>query len=202
MMRKGSLLLVCLFSTWLGYSQSDQSLSKQTTFFGVKGGINISKLPHDEADLDFGTQPTVGPYLHFLNNKKASVSFFVLYSLRKSKSLKPEIEIEGHYIDVGCLAHYRLTNYFRLQSGAIVSHPVKSYRIEMDGSGSNGTTRVEINDYKNELHAAVGMDVTISDNSSLEFNYLIPVQKNSFKGFLITINIVLHPRSYNLEYDL
>ena len=95
--------IICLFSfiSFCGISQNGNSDQNSQKFnYGIKTGLNYTKLPGDTTDLEFGAKPLVGLVGNYEVFNNFNLNSSLLYSPKGSTSTTPNFKIRNQYIDM------------------------------------------------------------------------------------------------------
>lgn len=114
-MKKLNAFVVALFASVLVFAQEDPK-------FGLKGGLNVSKLNYsNNKDVDWRTGFHLGGLAHVHITPAFSLQPEVYYSSQGGKMANPygngTMNLNLSYINVPVLLQYNFANGFRLQGG-------------------------------------------------------------------------------------
>nr|MEE4266564.1 porin family protein [Candidatus Krumholzibacteria bacterium] len=142
--------------------------------YGIKGGLNISKINIE--DIESSTQTGyVGGVFMDLGSPLLHLQAELLYSNRKSNlegfsTTTYQVEIKNHYIQVPVLAKFGLPIPVASPSvylGPEVSIPIKSQMTTVDGDW------VDVKDFNKSLvwSMIIGADLKLMDRLILDIRY-------------------------------
>lgn len=186
------ILIVLMSISVVGVSQNRDTLAQQKFFYGIKTGVNLSKLHSDSIDFNYGAHPLFGLYGKLQIANKLFLNTAVLYSLKGSSLGLSVLKVENNLFDFESLLQYEVSKSIFLQSGISYSSLLSSKKLVINGESKNGIERKEINGYSSEISIPIGIEFNLQENVNLEFNYFIPTSKNNTKNFQFSLNILLN----------
>ncbi len=151
LLKKGVLVLSLLF---IG-NTTINAQSDTTTIFGIKGGVNLSKINNGKNKLGMA----IGAYAEFKISDKFSIQPELLYSKQGAKFGSNKLKL--NYINVPVLAKFSLINKISIEAG-----PQVGYLL----SKSEGTL-AKSNYKKLDLSAVIGLNYQISKTIGIGARY-------------------------------
>jgi len=179
----------------IGFSQNEAAPTKQRLFLGINAGLNSSKFCSDTIDFSYGVKPALGLYADYALFKAVYLKTDVLYSVKGSTSNGFYMKWENHYLDADIISRFQFSHDFYLQCGAGYSQFFFSQRIRPSGETKSGSKRFDNGKFISELSIVSGLGVKLRKNSSIEFNYFIPVLRKGTRNFRLSFHIPLNDKN-------
>ncbi len=136
-------VIAALISTFIVVTSNAQK-----TYFGLKGGINVSSLHHDNnSSFDSKVGFHLGGFAHIHASKTWAIQPELFYSLEGAKATligsNNKVIYNLHYINVPVLLQYFFSNGFRLEGGPqigfLLAAKTKTGNITVDDKGFQST---------------------------------------------------------------
>jgi hypothetical protein len=126
------LLFISVTTLFVTLSQA------QETSFGIKGGVNVSKVDHDPgADFDSKVGAHLGGLAHIHISNQFAVQPEIMFSMQGGERGSTKAKL--NYINVPVMAQFMFGNGFRVQTGPQVGFMVSAKH-------DNGDLEIDVSD--------------------------------------------------------
>lgn len=199
-MKKLFILAAGLFITGAAYAQSPVR-------FGVKAGVNIANITHDDGQNSFSTDAKTGFNAGVTADIKLTdgIAFTpeILYSQKGYKLTGENVEYKRttNFIDVPILASIRLASPLNLVVGPQVSF-LMSTSTKFETRDGSVTVRDDDSDNfkKSLLGGVIGLRYDLTNNIDVHGRYALDFQKNNENGTSQTPEFKNQVWSFGLGY--